>query len=62
MKKYTYTGDQPCHLTVLIGNEIKEISMYQGGQYELPADNKKVERYEAAGILKPVFKTQKNIS
>jgi hypothetical protein len=51
MKKYTYNSSIPCHITLHIGTSAKEVSMFQGENYELPEEDPIVKRMLCQGLL-----------
>lgn len=59
MKKFIYTSSVPCHVSLIIDKETKQISLFENETYELPENDPFVKSLLAQGLLQ-IQKTVKS--
>ena len=59
MKKFIYKGSVSCHVSLLVNKEIKDFSLHQNEEYELPESEPFVKSLQAQGLLVEKIITKK---
>ena len=61
MKKFIYTSDTPCYVSIKIKNEVKEFTFFKNEIYELPANDSFIKSLVSQNKLKQkTLTTKKN--